>query len=714
MTQAKVLVVEDEMIVALDLQSKLERMGYSVPITCNRGEDAVEQVGELRPDIVLMDINLAGEIDGVEAALRIRDRFFVPVVFLTAFSDEATLQRAKQAHPSGYLLKPFQDKELHATLSTAISRHRADRQQRILQQVHEAIWDMQRERDIGDVLVHIKSALQELGIPFNEGSINLVDASADPPTVRFCEMNRDAEWAELESQNRELVVRMWRGGVPVYRRDLAQEDFHGEQEALSQHFGEPVRAVLDVPFAQGTLSINSTEPDPFSDDDIAVLGELVHVLEDGFRRLQDIRALEQRNQALEREIAERKRAEAESARLENQLLHAQKMEAVGELSAGIAHNFNNMLGAVVGNLELVMMEDLGEAREYLEEAVASCQEAADIVKQLLVFSRRSEIAREPVPIYPLVEQVMGICRRTFDRKIEIDVQGDTSEWAVMGDRGQLYQAFLNLCINARDAVEDLVRNDGKRLPRIALEVGRVHLNAAERDAHPEARPGPYVRLTIADNGSGMDAEIRERIFEPFFTTKEMGRGTGLGLAIVYSVMEQHGGWIDVQSSPGDGTTFQILLPARAAVQSEPPATRETGLIRGTETLLIVDDEPSVRSMQSSLLTRCGYTILTAQDGEEGVAVLDREKEEIDLVLLDLSMPRMSGLQALSRMRTIKPGIKVIVQTGYIDEVIGLEETVEVIAKPFQVRNLLATLRRVLDDQTGDSPPDTGDSSSAAS
>jgi CheY-like chemotaxis protein len=304
--------------------------------------------------------------------------------------------------------------------------------------------------------------------------------------------------------------------------------------------------------------------------------------------------------------------------------------------------------------------------------------------------------------------VVGICRRTFDRKIEIDVQGDTSAWVVVGDRGQLYQALLNLCINARDAVEELVRSDSEQLPRLVLKTCATHLDAAECAAHPEARPGPYVRLTVADNGCGMDEETRERIFEPFFTTKGVGRGTGLGMAIVYSAVKQHGGWIDVQSEPGKGTAFKILLPARAGVRSEPAEPRDTGLARGTETVLVVDDESSVRSMLVSLLTRCGYTVLTAQDGEEGVAILSREKKEIDLVLLDLSMPRMSGLQALARMRSIEPGVKVIVQTGYADEAVSLEETIEVIAKPFQVRALLATVRKVLDDRPGDTPPATSE------
>jgi PAS domain S-box-containing protein len=329
MDKRQILVVEDEPIVALDLQQRLQRMGYRVPPAVATGEEAIMAAESRAPDLVLMDINLAGEVDGVTAAERIRQHRRVPVVYLTAYSNERTLQRAKVTEPYGYLLKPFEDRELQTTIEVALYKHeteevlrrahdelerrvaertaelqeaneslqreieerrRREHRQIALQRVREEVWRMQSGADITKILAAMWESLEGLGIPFQQCGINVVDHSADPPSVRTFDTRQRGTWSDMGRRGAEAVLAIWRGGEPQYRPNLDEKDLLGEKESIRAGYGQ-VQSVLDVPFSHGTLALNSRQPEAFSEADIAVVQELGEVLSEGFRRLEDLQQL---------------------------------------------------------------------------------------------------------------------------------------------------------------------------------------------------------------------------------------------------------------------------------------------------------------------------------------------------------------------------------------------------------------------------------------
>ena len=390
---------------------------------------------------------------------------------------------------------------------------------------------------------------------------------------------------------------------------------------------------------------------------------------------------------LQAEIAGRRQAERENARLEEQLRQSQKMQAVGQLTAGIAHNFNNVLMGIMGNLELASMQVAGPLTSLLGDACTAAERGADMVRELMVFSHQDGAPRpSPAAVNPMLHHVAGICRKTFDRRIDISVSAPEPSPVVSCPEARLEQVLMNLCLNARDAVEAAARAS----PRIGMQADGLHV----ADPPPQAEPGHYARMRVSDNGVGMDRATRAHMLEPFFTTKETGRGTGLGLATVYAIVQQARGWIEVESRPGEGTNVSVLLPLTAGEGPGAEADAEDAVRGGTETILVVDDEIEVRNFLGSLLELNGYTALLAADGEEGLEIFERAGDRIELILLDLIMPRVSGPEMLERVRLIDPAIKVVVSTGVADaETPGAQAT---ITKPYRAAAVLRTVRAILD------------------
>lgn len=378
---------------------------------------------------------------------------------------------------------------------------------------------------------------------------------------------------------------------------------------------------------------------------------------------------------------------------EAQLLHAQKMEAVGQLAGGIAHDFNNLMQAVLGNVELALLRGAPspETQEYLQEIASAGQRAADLTMQLLAFSRRQALHPALIDLNDLLEGLMKLLRRLLPESIAIDLRARRPLPTVSVDRTQLEQVIVNLCVNARDAME------GGGTLFIATD--DVQLDERICGSSPWVKPGRFVRLSVRDTGLGMTAEVRERIFDPFFTTKSNQRGTGLGLAIAYGIVQQHGGLVHVTSEVGQGTTFLVYLPAdeRAAPPPSPRAEVDPARLRGRETILVAEDEALVSRPLIQLLESAGYRTLVAGNGLEAIRALS-EHEAIDLAILDVVMPELGGPQAWERMRKMRPGLRVIFATGYADSRDRelLPEGAVVIEKPVRTNELLSAIRRVLD------------------
>jgi PAS domain S-box-containing protein len=352
----------------------------------------------------------------------------------------------------------------------------------------------------------------------------------------------------------------------------------------------------------------------------------------------------------------------EQDRLEEELRQSHKLEAVGRLAGGIAHDFNNLLTVVLGNLELVRSGVAvgADADEMLAATERAAQQAADLTKQMLGFARRQPLRACPVDLNALVRDAIGMLRRTIDPRITIRFTPAAGLRPAAADPVQVQQILMNLCLNARDAMPD-----GGTL---TLETADVEAGGAEHDARAAAgeRRG-LVRVSVADTGVGMTDEVKAKVFDPFFTTKGVGKGTGLGLAVVYGVAQAHGGWVDVTSAPGAGSRFDVYLPCGGPAE-DPGAgagARRAEAPRGTgQTVLVADDEAAVRELARAALERAGYRVLVAADGAEAVDVFRAAQDPVALVVLDASMPRLSGRQVFEALRRLDPGVRVVFASGY--------------------------------------------------
>jgi PAS domain S-box-containing protein len=398
----------------------------------------------------------------------------------------------------------------------------------------------------------------------------------------------------------------------------------------------------------------------------------------------------------------------ERKRLEEQLRQAQKMEAVGQLAGGIAHDFNNLLTGILGNLNLARLDAGEELQPMLEEAERAGQRAAELIRQLLAFSRKSTAMPQATDLAAIMAEVAAMARKTFDRRIEIVSHCQDSLYFLWADPGQIHQVLLNLCVNARDAVEAVETTNPAHVPRITLAAENILLREDYCLEHSEARQGRFVLVSVSDTGVGIDEESQTHIFEPFYTTKQIGKGTGLGLATVYGIVKQHGGWINLYSVVGKGSTFKLYLPAIAEAPATPSGEKNIEQMPGgTETILLVDDEAYIRRLGRRILERLGYTILEATDGCEAVELYGRGDKRIDLAILDLSMPRLSGVETLMQIKGIQPDAKVILSSGYARN--GNEELPEraagtaYILKPYRPADLARTVRRVLDARENSQP-----------
>ncbi len=380
--------------------------------------------------------------------------------------------------------------------------------------------------------------------------------------------------------------------------------------------------------------------------------------------------------------------------LEEQLRQVQKLEAIGRLAGGVAHDFNNLLTAVVGNAALLMQSLPREAAEH--ELAAAIEQAAwraaELTRQLLSFSRQTFLWLRPVNLNDAVDEVVALIKRTIDPRITLDLVSAPALGSVQADPGQINQVLMNLCLNACDAMPE-----GGRL---RVETGNVAVDAEHTRGVVEARAGAFVRLRVADTGTGIAPENLPRIFDPFFTTKPQGKGTGLGLAMVFGIVKQHEGWVECRSEPGRGATFDVYLPALSAPAAvAPPVAPSAALATGRgEVVLLADDNEMLRALGATILRRHGYRPLLAQDGQEAVEVFEREGGKIDLVVLDLTMPRLSGREALHRLRKINPKVRVLFASGYDMEQVGDADQIHIqgfIAKPYRERDLIDAVQQAL-------------------
>ncbi|HTV01766.1 MAG TPA: response regulator [Luteitalea sp.] len=638
----RVLIAEDEGLLAEELKHRLTRLGAEVVGTVATGEDAIALAGLTAPQVAFMDIRLKGDMDGIEAAAAIGDRFEVPVVFLTAHADDGTISRAKRVRPYGYLLKPINERELKVTLAMVLHKHTLERQLRTSEIRYETTL-----MSIGDGVVATDA----------EGKVTFINPVAETLT----------RWPHTEAMGRPA------GEVFVLRNGQTGEAI---PDPISRALNEqaivllPPQTVL-VSRDGTTLPIDDSVA-PIRDHDGSVRGAVAV-----FRvETQDARTMERLRHAEER------------------LRQAEKLEALGRLAGGVAHDINNMMTVIVGCADLVLekLPPTEPSRALLRELKAAADRSTSMVRQLLAFSRTQVLSPVVLDVRDVVIDLQTMLRRLIESHVEIVYTLRDGATLVRADRSQLEQVLINLALNARDAMPQ-----GGRL---TIECGSVDVDPTYAVGSPELVPGPYVMLSVGDTGFGMDPVTRSRVFEPFFTTKDAGKGTGLGLATVYGVVKQSGGHIHVYSEIGEGTLFKVYLPREQAPllpEPVPLAVEDTAAPGGT--ILLVEDEDAVRQLVATYLTTAGYTVLSAADGREALQRLDVEHPTVDLLLTDVVMPNMGGRALASALRPRFPAMRVLFMSGYTEDRIlrqGIaHEDVAYIQKPFSATGLLDRVRQTL-------------------
>jgi len=695
------------------------------------------------------------------------------------------------------------DRVLHEKLQVSLAK------------VREAVWNMRKASDIMLVGNAIREGLVEQNVPFNYFGIQLFPEDRQLSEFKIYLVNNEDEWRLLEhSEGASKVLTFVKKGKTVYRRDLLANNLFEDTVNNNDMYKKVIRSVVDVPFSHGTIAVNSEIPDAFSPADIRILEEMAPLLSEGFKRTEDLRRLEKRTVALEKEVNERKNAEdelkqseikyrtlverandgvmitqdgtitfvnskmseiagyskeellnssltsfltpedrprvteyyskrlrgepvpeiyelsvlhkdgrkleleinsgmisfnnkpaamafvrdvTESKRLEEQLLIRERMDSLGTLAGGIAHDFNNLLSGIVGNLDLLKMDEdsLSEMQnESIDDANNACRRAAKLIRNFQSLTHGAVDKPTVFDIYEVASEVFSLLERTTNKLIVKKLDIKPGQHFIMGIPDQIHQVLLNLGTNAVQAIEEKGAAAGDHVRLALIDDGQTTALADGALLDTET-----VHMVFEDTGNGMNDDVRLRAFEPFFTTKERGsqKGQGLGLAMVYNIItRKHNGLIEILSAPGKGTEFHIHLP-KADKALPGKLVDEKTLSGGSETVLIIDDEKAVRSILKKSLTRYGYSVETASDGEEGLAHYKAAAKAIDVVLLDLTMPKMSGDTVLAEIIKVNPAAKVILLSGHgEEEVAQYNQAAGYITKPYHTKQLIKKIRNVLD------------------
>lgn len=422
--------------------------------------------------------------------------------------------------------------------------------------------------------------------------------------------------------------------------------------------------------------------------------------EDVFRMYSErlVKKLEQKMLQAEKEIAERKRAEAEREKLKDQLLQAQKMESIGRLAGGVAHDYNNMLSVIIGYAELALEKTSPEDSIHndLSQILAAANRSADITRQLLAFARKQTVHPKILDLNYVIKDILKMLDRLIGEDIELIWRPGSEVWPVKMDPSQIDQILANLLVNAKDAIAEA--NSG--LGRIIIETANASFDSEDGAGELESRIGEFVLLSVGDNGRGMDKETLNNIFEPFFTTKSMGQGTGLGLATVYGVVKQNNGFINVYSEPQKGTVFRIYLP-RHASKAEQVSIKKAGKIpqgRG-ETVLVIEDEAAILELAGKMLQDLNYVPLCAATPAQAIEMVREHAGQIDLLIADMVMPEMNGRDLASELLAIDPGIKVLFMSSFTTSAVsnleGPAGVVHFMRKPFSRQEMAVKAREVL-------------------
>ena len=658
---ARVLVADDN----ADMRSYLRRLlGLRWRVdTVADGQAALDSIRASKPDLVLTDVMMP-RMDGFELLRRLRadaQLRELPVILLSARAGEDARVEGLDAGADDYLTKPFPARELLARVNANLEMARIRR---------EAMRDLkeseQRFRNMAD-------------------NAPVMMWMTDPAGA-LTYLNR--VWSEFTGQTAEAALEFgaWNALHP-HDRSRSERTFFAANAAR-----EAFRIEYRLRRADGTYRWALSAASPRFGDDGQFLGYIGSVI-DITERKEAEEVLQRANEMLEARITA---ALAERAETEAQLRQSQKMEAIGKLTGGVAHDFNNVLQVIGGNLQLLTRDVTGSLRaeQRLETAIAALSRGSKLAAQLLAFGRRQPLAPKVINLGRLVRGVDDMLRRALGEGVQIETMVAGGLWNTFVDAAQVENALLNLAINSRDAMG----GHGK----LTIEAGNAYLDDVYAERHAEVAAGQYVVLAVTDTGSGIAPEIMERVFEPFFTTKPEGQGTGLGLSMVYGFVKQSGGHIKIYSEPGQGTTVRIYLP-RARDAEDVETNVESGPASGgSETVLVVEDDDEVRATVVDMLSDLGYRVLKARDASSALAIIE-SGVPIELLFTDVVMPgSLRSTELARKARERLPNVAVLFTSGYTENAIvhggKLDEGIDLLSKPYTHEALARKLRHVIRNQ----------------
>jgi signal transduction histidine kinase/DNA-binding response OmpR family regulator len=719
----KILIVDDKWENLVALRHVLSEVDAEC-IEATSGDQALAMTFDHQFALAILDVQMPG-MSGYELAGHLRGDTktrLIPILFLTAhYVDEQDVFKGYDSGGVDYLTKPYSPEILHGKVKVFLEldryrvelmEHRdyleslvAERTRELAQKLNErnlALESMRmREEELRNSERRISSLFDISQYPFSNEREFLDHALQEILTLTSSTLGYIYLYSE---QNRQFTLNAWSQEVmnecsvleQQTKYDLDSTGIWGEavrqrKPILLNDFQAHNPLKKGVPEGHIILRRFLTVPIYVDEAIVAVVG--IANKESDYTDA-DTMQLTLFMDAVWK-ITAHKRGEAEKEALTIQLQQAQKMESVGQLAGGVAHDFNNMLGVITGYAELALMKMDPSEPVYnnLIEIRTAAERSADLTRQLLAFARKQTIAPKVIDLNATVSGMLKMLKRLIGEDMHITWQQAPDLWLINIDPSQIDQMLANLCVNARDAITDV--------GRITIETGNIIIDANYRATHAYVEPGEYVRLVVSDDGVGMDKETLTHIFEPFFTTKGVGRGTGLGLATVYGIVKQNNGFINVCSEPGHGTTFSIYLQRHTGKNGEAPKEGTTASAPGgNETLLLVEDEPSILKMAGLILEGYGYTVLTAGTAAEAIRLFKEQSGTIHLLMTDVVMPGMNGRVLLKELRAFNPQLNCLFMSGYTADVIAhhgvLDEGVHFIQKPFSLSDLANKVREVLD------------------
>ncbi|MGD8624837.1 MAG: response regulator [Anaerolineae bacterium] len=642
----RILIVEDDSIIAMELQDRLKDLEYEVCGKTGTAENAVILAEGLRPDLVLMDIRLKAAMDGVEAAGRIQAQFDIPVVYLTAHADDDTLERAKATEPYGYIIKPFEERELTTAIEMALYKHSIEKKLRQSEQ-----WLAATLRSIGDAVIATDEKAQIVFI--NRVAGLLLGLSSEQAVDRDVDQVMRVIDSETRLPLTDTVTDVVREGQPL--------ELDGKLLLVGDSHSLPIDG-------QAT---------PIRDEQGQVKGAVVAF----------------------RDISARQKEQKEREELQDRLYRAQQKETVAAMAGNLIHEFNNLVTTVLGSatfLEAHLPEEQGPLHRAVMRIQEAGQQATALMNQILPGSQTRPFQPQLLDLDRVVKDKLEELAPLFAEQTEIDLIGelDPDRWYVRIDPAQLEELITSLIANAQEAMP----GGGK----LTIRTEMITIEKEELGENGWIRPGPFVRLSVIDNGMGMDEETQARAFEPFFTTKP--KSLGLGLAVARGIVNSFRGWIEVASAYGRGSTFHVYLPAVAAIAEEEngldePAQGIHDLLGQGEEILVVEDDKGVRSAIVEMLQDGGYVVTAAASAKEARALFEKDVHDFALLFCDVVLPDGDGLALADSFREVRPNMTVILTSGYTDQrarwMAIQDRGYHYLQKPFGLRDLLETMQKAL-------------------